>query len=184
MTRDYRDRQRRETPFSRWLRLYPELDSKYGYDGEDIDGTQRFIWHQYRRGYLRLLEIKCGDAVQSYAQRDTQSIIDQALRFAFTHPAFSLKRENPRRPIRIRYLGYSLVQFERSCPDDGRIHVDGKPMTTEEFIRFLKFEDIQEIEQRDYIHTLLEEIGRALDAQKRWDGDERDEWEEDTYDGS
>lgn len=166
MTRERRDNG--GTPFGDWLRRHPELDSKFGYDGEDIDGTQRYIWHQYKRGYLRLLEIKCCNASQSFAQADTQSIIDQTLRFAFTHPDFSADRAIIGRPTTIKYLGYSLVQLESTRPDNGRIRIDGRLVTEREFLRFLKFEDMQEVEQRDYMRYLVEEIGRALDEQERW----------------
>ncbi len=172
MTRSRRDE--KDTPFSKWLRSHPEIPSIYGYDGEDIDGTQRFVWHQYRYGYLRFLEIKTYNAVPSYAQRDTQSVVDQALRFAFTHPDFSLRRENAKRPTKIKYLGYALLQFEHTCPDDGGIRIDGKSVTKEEFLSFLKFEDRRQIDQQEYICSMLEDISNALDEQSRWE--ERERW--------
>lgn len=86
-----------------------------------------------------LLEEKCFRAVSSYAQRDTHGIINQALAFAFNHPDFCLKRLSSRRPVKIMYHGYHVIQFERTSPEDGRIYIDGEEVTIEQLLSFLQF---------------------------------------------
>lgn len=125
----------KDSPFGAWVRNHPELDSGYGYDFEDMD----CIWHQYVEGKMMLIEMKQFMAPLSYAQRDTHSIIHQALQFAFSHPDCDFSRENRKRPTKIQYFGYHVVKFERSGPDDGRIYIDGIEVSKEEFLRFLQF---------------------------------------------
>jgi hypothetical protein len=131
------------------------------------------MWHQYRTGRLMLLEVKENNAEQSYPQRDTQSIIDQALQFAFNHPDFYVVREDPRRPTKIIYGGYPLIQFEHTTPDDGRIRLNGKLITKEDFLHFLKFEGRQHIQTRSQLLASLEEIMRIVKAQEEWEGEDR-----------
>lgn len=181
MTPDRRNK-KYETPFGAWLREHPELDSQRdGYDIEDIDETvTRFMNHKYRDGYLELLEVKeysidprTGKLKQQpFAQKDTQSIINQALQFAFNHPDFYVHRIRSDRPTKIRYGGYPLVQFERTTPDNGRIWVDGKLTTKEDFLRFLKFEGRQHLSTRNQLLASLDEIARILQEQERWEDEE------------
>lgn len=125
-----------DTPFGQWLRSHPALDSRRGFDCQNLD----YIWHHFIDGHLMLLEEKCFNGSSPFAQRDTHSIIDQALAFALTHPAFTLKRLSARRPVKITYHGYHLVVFERTSPLDGRIWIDGREVTPEQLLSFLKFE--------------------------------------------
>lgn len=126
-----------DTPFRAWLRKHPELDSVRGYDAEDLD----CIWHQYRDGKLMLIEEKCRSGYQTYAQRDTHSLIDQAMKFASEYLQF--RRENPNRPNRIKYYDYHVIQFENTNPSDGWIKIDGKKVSEEKLVKFLKFEENQ-----------------------------------------
>src|SRR5258706_6318684 len=134
-----------DTPFGACLRNHPALQSHFGFDAQNVD----YIWHDFKRGYMMLLEEKRFNATSDYAQQDTHSIIDQALRFAFNSPDFFVTRKNPMRPTSIKYFGYHLVQFERNTPDDGRIRIDGASVTKDEFLSFLRFEWMPSIRLHD-----------------------------------
>ena len=132
MTRIRRDKG--DTPFGRWLRGNPIFDSGRGFDAQNLD----YIWHHYLDGKLMLIEEKSYGAHQSLAQKDTHSIIDQALRFACSQMLFSRIKKN--RPRKIAYYGYHIIQFEKTSPEDGRVKVDGHIVADEQFYRFLNFE--------------------------------------------
>ncbi len=136
-----------DTALGAWIRSQPELDSRrYGYDLEDIDRIQsrQYFWHNYFYGYLALIEEKSFMRKRTFAQEDTQSVVDQMLRFASSHPACKIKRLNPNRPVKIRYCGYYFIQFEHNGPEDGRIYLNHQLITPEDLLRFLKFEWVEE----------------------------------------
>lgn len=156
-----------DTPFGAWLRHHPALRSCYGYDAENQD----YWWHDYRAGYLMLLEEKRFNAPQSFAQRDTFSVVDQLLRFACSHPDCNVKREIENRPTKIRYFGSHLIQFERNSPEDGGIRIDGIPISAKAFLRFLQFDErvhgkLKSIQEKPKLEKLLEEIRSKLEAQR------------------
>lgn len=127
-----------DTPFGAWMRHHPQLDSRlYHLDIENID----YAVFEYMQGLLMLLEEKRGfNNFPTDAQVDTHSIIDQALRFAFSHPDFAVERVYPDRTQNIVYYGYFLVQFERTNPDDGEIRVNNIPVSKDQLLQFLKFQ--------------------------------------------
>ncbi len=127
-----------DTPFGKWLRTHPELDSRItGLDVENIDYTL-FL---YIRGYLRLIEEKMKyDNFSTLAQRDTHGVLDQICQFACSHPDFTAKRAIAGRVEKITYGGYHLVQFEKTNPDDGGVRLNGMPVTKEQFLLFLQGE--------------------------------------------
>ena len=147
-----------DTPFGEWMRLHPELDSRiYGLDNENIDYTS-FL---YMLGYLLLLEEKIGfDKFPSFAQCDTHSVIDQMCQFAATHPDFRAKRLMQGRTEKITYRGYHLIQFEKTNPEDGKIRLNGMPITKEQLLLFLqgKWEPLVQYEHLRKHQALLIDI--------------------------
>lgn len=134
-----------DTPFGGWLRAHPELDSrKHGFDAENLD----YIWFQYTRGKLMLIEEKMHGAHSHAAQQDTHGIVHQALAYACANTTF--ERIYAGRSARIKYYGYFCIRFENTCPSDGRItisrliHTDGldytREVTEDELLAFLKFD--------------------------------------------
>jgi len=119
-----------DTPFVKFVRGCPELDSrKYWLDREDID----HIWHEYMNGKLMLIEEKRGDKEQlTYAQRDTLSIVHQALKYAC--PRMLFHRINPERPRQIQYYGYPVIRF---CGET--IYLGKQQVSKEQLVRFLRF---------------------------------------------
>jgi len=123
------------TEFSKWLRVQPELCSKtYGLDIENVD----YIIHKFKDDVCKIMLVEEKRYMYDlrFAQRDTFSIIDQALkilserRFITTHRGVKL----------FKYYGFHLIQFEKTNPDDGKIFIDGKEVTRDDLITFLKFE--------------------------------------------
>lgn len=143
----------KSTEFGLWLREQPELDSRrFTFDAENLD----YIWHDYANGKIMLIEEKRYGAQPSYAQQDTHGIVDQALTFACEWGLF--KRLNPRRPREIQYYGYHVIRFERTSPEDGWIEVDGVRVTPEQLTRFLRFEGLQPIDQRQQARDTLRTV--------------------------
>ena len=106
------------SPFSEWLRKQPEIDSKLGYVTTDID----YVWRNYKTGLFRILEEKCRMQEPTYPQRTTYKILNKSI-------------VNP------HYRGLYLVQFENESPDDGAIYLNGKEITKQELLDFLRFKD-------------------------------------------
>ena len=124
-----------DTPFGRWLRNHPSLDSRDGYDAQNID----YVWHHYRDGKIMLIEEKTYHATSSKAQKDTHSIMHQALRYACTHMEFTRPHAAPNRPTRIQFYGYHIITFEQTHPQDGAIFLNDERITESELLAFLQF---------------------------------------------
>lgn len=73
-----------------------------------------YIWHNYRQNWLILIEEKSHNASQSFAQKDTHSIISQMLTFASGQPVKNARGKI----IHMEYRGYYLVQFQNTQPDN------------------------------------------------------------------
>jgi len=92
-------RDHRDTPFGRWIRNHPALDSIK----ERLSIHDQDYWiHQYRAHHDRigaravdsimLIEAKTFGGDQSFAQRDTLNIIDRLLRFNGDKPFRSYRK--------------------------------------------------------------------------------------------
>jgi hypothetical protein len=152
----------KDTPFSAWVRQHPELESK----GNKLSVTDSDLWcHRYslrdERGrthasdirdavdHIMLVEIKTFFAEQSYAQRDTLTVVDALLRLACVGPG------GRRRPVKIkdgrlenratrivRCLGVHLLELSGDRPDSSeKILWDKRYFLHEEhLIELLRFE--------------------------------------------
>lgn len=124
------------SPFSNWIRQNPALDSRRcRLDVQNLD----YIIHGFGRDeiYLMLLEEKQYAGRQSDSQRETHSLIDQALRFASEARA-------PLRTMRgkktLRHFGYHVVRFSQTNPEDSDcILWDGKPIDAKTLTLLLSF---------------------------------------------
>lgn len=113
--------------YSNWLREQGRngsLPSKRGIrDGvaivvNDLD----FVISNYDNPSERIFvteESKCYMAEPTYPQKKDISTIDRALRLSCP-----------------QFLGYHIIQFERTCPTDGKIYIDGILRTVEELVEF------------------------------------------------
>jgi hypothetical protein len=97
----------KSTPFSIWIRQV--LDDSGEYDVQDLD----FIRFCYRAGWLITIEEKQYGAVQQFAQRDTQAIIEQMLHNASGVEVITARGLRP-----IHYRGHYVLIFEKTSPSD------------------------------------------------------------------
>lgn len=133
-----------DTPFGAWIRSKSKLNSRHGYDVEDIDRihTRQYIYHQYLRGQIMLLEEKQHNRSLTQPQRDTMSVLNQALKHGFSDPNFRCRRLFEGRPDKYTYFGYHHIRFENTSPTDGRIFIDDHFLVTEEeLLCFMQFDE-------------------------------------------
>lgn len=128
------------TPFGKWLRDQPELDSKeYGLSIQNLD----YVVHRYknlRRNQqdcqcVMLVEEKRFQGQSSKAQKDTHGVIDKLLRLA---SGAILKLMRGKFPV--HYFGYHVLQFENETPDDGRMWWDSVEIDTATLFKLVRFE--------------------------------------------
>lgn len=143
MTIEQRDKDKFSN-FSKWLNKNEKLDSiTYKLDIQDLD----YAIHQYdnpKTGKIEyigdkicnmmLLEEKCFMRRQSFPQKDTHCIIDQAL-----HNMSGQIVKTARGKKYLQYHGYFLISFENTSPDDGDIFINYKKVTKNKLIKFLRF---------------------------------------------
>lgn len=109
----------KDTDFSAWLRVQPEIDSKTeGFITTDID----YLWKNYKSGKWMILEEKTHGATVPRWQGEFLQLIDSL----GVHDKL--------------YKGVYLVRFENTDPDNGRVMVNKRLLSRSEFIRFLRFE--------------------------------------------
>lgn len=146
-----------ETPFQKWVRDQPELESiKQGIDGENID----FAWFKYLDAWLILIEEKRYGVSSSKAQKDTHSIVNQMLAHASGQ-----EFETMRGKRRIEYRGYFLIQFEKTCPDDSRwIRINGEVHCAGDLFVLLRYGKLVSFElcDNENIIELARRVGKAL----------------------
>lgn len=104
------------TQFSDWLRHRKEIDSSKGYVATDID----YMWTNYKTGEWMLIEEKRWNSDVTWCQKEQFKIIHKAC------------KEDP------NYKGIHLLQFERTCPEDGKIYLNRKEITKSQLISFLQ----------------------------------------------
>ena len=106
------------TEFGLWLREQAELDSRQmGFIATNLD----YIWSNYRTGLWMLLEEKRYNGSITRAQRGQFKKLD----------TFARKDDY--------YRGFHLIVFELTSPDDGFIKLNGRAITKDDLIEFLKF---------------------------------------------
>lgn len=124
------------TPFGLWLRQQQEIDSRRcGLSIQNLD----YIIHMYGDvscQKIMLIEEKRYNGKQSFAQKDTHSIIDQSL----THANGKLVRTTRGLVVKLHYFGYHLLTFENTTPEDGRMWWDGILITESTLLSMLRFE--------------------------------------------
>lgn len=119
MTQKRKLKDGKDTDFSAWLRIQPEIDSrKEGFITTDID----YLWRNYKTGEWMILEEKTHGATVPRWQGEFLQILDKLGSFDKL------------------YKGVYLVRFENTDPDNGRVMVNKKLLSRSEFIAFLRFE--------------------------------------------
>ncbi|MBM3182272.1 MAG: hypothetical protein FJZ86_18290 [Chloroflexi bacterium] len=108
----------KDSDFSSWLRMQDEISSEKGFISTDID----FLWRNYKTGEWMILEEKTHGAIVPRWQGQFLMLID------------SLGEKDK------LYKGTYLVRFENTDPDNGRIMVNKRLLSRNDFISFLRFE--------------------------------------------
>lgn len=117
MTKKLQNPDEHATQFSEWLRRQPEIDSAKGFVATNID----FMWRNYKSKKWMLIEEKRYGKHVKFPQSRLFKIINK-----------SIKDPN--------YQGFHEIVFENTSPEDGLIYLDGKLVTKEQLLAFLRFE--------------------------------------------
>lgn len=116
MTNTQKRRDKHSTEFGLWLREQPELDSYKGYNTSNVD----FMWMNERLGQWLFIEEKRFLAKIPPAQQRVFEKIDRSISSG-------------------DYLGFHVLIFEKTNPDDGRMVLDGVEIVRQDLIGFLTF---------------------------------------------
>ena len=108
----------KSTPFGLWLRHQSEIDSRKGFVTTNMD----YIWEDTKSGKWMLIEEKCLIA----EMKPFQKKLFEKLCSSISDPLFK---------------GFHFLQFQFFSPDEGWMKLDGKKITREQLISFLKFEN-------------------------------------------
>lgn len=117
----------RNLDFSRWIRR--RLTSARGFVVFDID----FIFRDYERKLLQLVEVKTHGADLSTMQRIALGEVATILRTGIEHGAPNLGW---------RWCGFHSLRLENTSPENGRILWDDKPVTEPELIALLEMREL------------------------------------------
>jgi hypothetical protein len=137
-----------ETGFGRWMRANRHLDSSNGIVRTDTDHTVlRFKTHDQWRTFQLLMDIEVKEhgALPREDQRDILLFKHQLMsgfginrngaKTRLTRKLFSYKT---RRWVRVRYLGFHLLRFQKTSPLDSEwIEWDHKQITEEQLVQIL-----------------------------------------------
>lgn len=139
-----------ETEFLRWMRHHSLLDPREGIVRTDMDQIiLRYKTHKQGRKYqlMIILEIKDYWAEPDPAQKDMLSFLHQMamktsrnMYGAVTYCVYKLKSWFSADKVRVRFLGYHLLQFEKSGPANGRIKWDRTEITEEMLVKLLRLD--------------------------------------------
>lgn len=116
MTNTQKRRDKHSTEFGLWLREQKELDSHLGYNTSNVD----FMWMNERASQWLFIEEKRWLAKIPPAQQRVFEKVDQSISSG-------------------DYLGFHVLIFERTNPDDGRMILDGRELLRDDLIEFLTF---------------------------------------------
>jgi len=113
------------TPFGEWLREQELIDSSLGFIASNLD----YIWANYETKNLMLLEEKRFSGTLTYSQKELFSRLDNCLKSMSGCGLLDYK-----------YWGFHFIQFENTSPEDGAIYLDGRLISKDELLKFLRFE--------------------------------------------
>ena len=114
---------KRSLAFSKWIKdKLP--DSETGYLVYNLDFI---LWHKDERKLILIEEkTRFGELAQAFRMLMI-NVIAPALR--------NYAKENE-----IDFRGFMLIQFENTCPSDGKIYLNDKEISEEELIKILSME--------------------------------------------
>lgn len=107
------------TEFGIWIRQQPDLHSKDGYVATNVD----YIWCNYRTRKWMLIEEKRFMSKPDFCQSELFAMLEIVSRL-----------------IAGKYYGFHVISFENTSPEDGEIYLNGRRITKDQLITFLRFE--------------------------------------------
>jgi hypothetical protein len=107
----------RDLRFSQWIRRELPDSRRDGLTVFDVD----FVLRNYKTERLAFIEVKCKRRRPEIAQRLTMTLLDSIMQLGTPHVGGNWK-----------YVGYWLLQFENTMPDDGRVWIDDYEVTEQE----------------------------------------------------
>jgi hypothetical protein len=117
---------KRNLDFSGWIRS--NLTGIEGYTVFDID----FVYRDYLRKRLQIVEAKVLKGKLTYMQErvipEIASIFEAGIAAGKPEPGW-------------RWMGYHVVRFENTSPENGLIEWDGKIITREKLIELLEMRE-------------------------------------------
>lgn len=157
------------------MRNHPDLDSSNGIVRTDTDHTiLRFKTHRQGRDFQLLMDIEVKEfgAISREDQRDIlafnhqlKSATGRNINGAKTRTTRNLFSVLNNRIVRVRYLGWHLLRFEKSSPNDSDwMEWDHKRITKDQLVSILSMDvdpfnplrPIQELlRDRHYLHPSL-----------------------------
>jgi hypothetical protein len=137
-----------ETGFGRWMRAQPQLSSARGIVRTDTDHTiLRYKTHSQGRNFQLLMDIEVKEhgSLPRDDQRDIHSFKHQMIsktgrniEGSKTRRTMKLFSVMSNRKVNVRYLGFYLLRFENTSPDDSAwIEWDHKRITKDTLIAIL-----------------------------------------------
>jgi hypothetical protein len=114
------------TEFGLWLRgQLPDqktdvrcIDSVLGFVTTNLD----YVWHNYKTRPWMAIEEKRYQADVSFSQDSIFRLVNEAFKSD------------------VQYHGLHILRFEKTNPEDGRMWLNGKMLTTEQLLAFLRFD--------------------------------------------
>ena len=111
-------RDEHSTEFGLWLRDQCEIDSALGFVATNID----YLWRNYRTGYWMFIEEMRHGVMPKRWQSESFDLVNK------------VSKDDP------KYKGFHYLIFENTSPEDGTITLDGKEISKDDLIKFLRFE--------------------------------------------
>ena len=105
------------TEFGLWLREQEQIESGRGYVTTNLD----YVWYNYKTGQWMLLEEKRYGAGLTFPQRKMFGLLDDVA------------------SSDVMYLGFYLIVFERTSPNDGGVDLNGSRISACDLLEFLQF---------------------------------------------
>lgn len=123
------------TEFGLWLRNQQELDSRRAkLSIQNLDyAIHRFEVLHTNEQRLFLLEEKRYNGLVNAFQADTHGIINQALTYANGMTVDTMRGKR-----RLHYLGYHILRFECTNPDDGKMYWNNTSITRDTLIKIVR----------------------------------------------
>jgi hypothetical protein len=119
--------------FQNWTRY--NLPQRMDYYITDVDLVIRS-----REGKLMIIEIKRRNSQMNDHQRTTYELLDGLIKAGIKCSHSGLKIPSLKFPVKVKYYGFHLLQFENTTFEDGRVYWNHQEVTPDQIRQILSFE--------------------------------------------